>query len=61
MAKLMVLGRMLQFVSRAKSSRLGIIRRSQRVFVAAVALVDLVRLMMASASRSTATRMHQHT
>ena len=44
-AKLLVLGRMLQFVSRAKSSRLLIIRRSQRAFVAAVVLVDLVRLL----------------
>lgn len=44
-AKLLVLGRMLQFVARAKSSRLLIIRRSQRAFVAAVVLVDLVRLL----------------
>lgn len=50
MANLMVLGRMLQFVSRAKSSSLIIIRRSQRVFIAAVALVDLVRLLLTSAS-----------
>ena len=42
-AKLMVLGRMLQFVSRAKSSRLSLVRRSQRAFVTAVSLVDLVR------------------
>jgi hypothetical protein len=50
MANLLVLGRMLGFVSRAKSSSLIIIRRSQRVFIAAVALVDLVRLVLAPAS-----------
>jgi hypothetical protein len=53
MAKLMVLGRMLQFVSRATSSRLIIIRRSQRAFAVAVALVDLVRPITASASPCT--------
>ena len=50
MANLLVLGRMLGFVSRAKSSSLIIIRRSQRAFIAAVALVDLVRLVLAPAS-----------
>jgi hypothetical protein len=47
---LLVLGRMLHFVSRAKSSRLVIVRRSQRVFVAAVVLADMVRVLEAPLS-----------